>query len=109
MYKRQVRLHIDQITGTKDQYALDQNLLKLIPNPSSDYFQIENQGFEFDHLSNIDLRIYSIDGKLITARKWGNNQNQSELINIESLAAGVYQVVVGDQQSNYFSKSLIVE
>ncbi len=104
-----VRLHIDQLSNTEDHLAVDQNLLELIPNPSSNYFRIENKGFEFDQIDNIQLKIYSMDGKLVLVKNWGNQPNQSATINIDDLASGIYQVVVGDQKTDIFSKSLVVE
>jgi len=103
-----VRLHIDQISSV-DQPIANQDLIRILPNPTSDFFQIKNEGVIIGRTNELNLKIFSSDGKLVQVSPWGDQVVQSELINIGQLPPGIYNVVVGDAQQDYVTKRLVVQ
>lgn len=77
--------------GIKE-YNIESNFCSVYPNPASQNLQIViNNGF-FQRLDNeIELAVYSIDGRLVKSDKLKKNDLQNNnKFNIESLSKGLY-------------------
>ncbi len=87
LYESGVASSCDYITGIKD-IALNENLVKIYPNPSSSELNIEMENFSN---SNYSVEIYSRIGQKLSSRKMNE-----KLISLstDNLANGSYLVLV---------------
>lgn len=69
------------------------NRLQLFPNPTSDFLNI---GYQTDETTNIDLKIISIDGRVIYADILTDKSIFSHRIDISSLQNGLYFVILNN-------------
>lgn len=105
-----VRLHISSVSPTKDISLPDQNFMQIFPNPSTHYFEVSNKGFDFENPHDVQLSIFSLDGKNMGAWSWGNNLQFSNRINISKLPKGMYEILIGTpNQPAIFAKPLLIE
>lgn len=69
------------------------NRLQLFPNPTHDFLNI---GYQTDETTNIDLKIISIDGRVIYADILTGKAVFSHKIDISSLQNGLYFVILNN-------------
>lgn len=75
--------------------ALD---VQLFPNPTSD---IVNLSFSLPESKNINIQIYSMDGKVLTEKSYGNLIGKQNLtMDISSFASGNYMVSVNTENNS---------
>ena len=63
------------------------NALNIFPNPSNDFV---NVSFGLASSEDIELTVYSVDGKVIEARSFSNESNVNTTFNTSSYKHGVY-------------------
>ena len=102
--------YTDKVTSTfvKAGFELENSSeeMSIYPNPASDYFTLD---LKLDEEIDLDIRIYDINGRLVSTKKDMNCVGSySKQINISDLAPGVYLVVVKGDDINY-SKRLVVK
>jgi len=80
--------------------------MSIYPNPASDYFNLD---LMLDEEIDLDIRIYDINGRLVSSKKDMNCVGSySKQVNISDLVSGVYLVVVKGGDIS-FSKRLVVK
>ncbi len=102
--------YTDKVTSTfvKAGFELENSSeeMSIYPNPASDYFTLD---LKLDEEIDLDIRIYDINGRLVSTKKDMNCVGSySKQINISGLVPGVYMVVVKGDDINY-SKRLVVK
>ncbi|MBI1227433.1 MAG: T9SS type A sorting domain-containing protein [Bacteroidetes bacterium] len=75
------------------------------PNPAGDYV---NLTYNFENLTNLDVRLVNSLGQLMVERRLDNAVNGSERLNISSLPSGAYTVVFSNGEQSV-AKRLIVQ
>ncbi len=81
--------------------------LDVFPNPATDNITIELRDLD---ASNIQFEIFSMDGKeLLDVAKQVNASDFTFNMNINSLSAGLYYLIVTDDQNRSLHKKLVVE
>lgn len=73
---------------------LSKSLIRVYPNPTSDYLKIENAKI------NSEYQILSLDGKLVQAGKINANSQ----LNVSNLAKGIYVLKVNNQVLKFLKK-----
>lgn len=80
--------------STNDLYS--KNKIEIYPNPAQDFLK-----FKGDFLNNIEVKIYSIDGKLV---KNDSISKISNILNISDLTKGAYVVIIKSGKNHYTHK-----
>lgn len=92
--------HCDTYTGVGINEGPDEVQLKLYPNPTSGRFSLD---FEQPVVEALDLKIFSIQGKLIHAAKINDQFND---ISLPEIADGMYFVTVEDGHGHRWTRRL---
>lgn len=79
-----------------DDFAIQNNSVKIYPNPTNDTFEIASE----DSFSNMEL--YDITGRII--KNWSEKQNQYSVSNINN---GVYTLVINLNNKSKIIKKII--
>lgn len=66
------------------------DIYTIFPNPASTSFTITQKQSEMDHILEMDIEIFTMQGNLVTKQKVENGQN----IDISNLPVGVYSIVI---------------
>ena len=85
------------ISAINNPEILEQELLTVYPNPTSNFIAIETGNFNSETL---EMSIYDNTGRLLRSEK----MNASELINVTDLSAGIYYLKVNGKEGNRISQ-----
>lgn len=81
-------LNFDNLITSLDDLEINNEALKLFPNPTSDYFTLDfDNPIEFEAIVNI----YDVVGKLVSSEQLLNGRQQ---INVSSLNEGIYMIEI---------------
>lgn len=103
--------YTDKVTSTFVRAGLElengsQEEMSIYPNPASDYFTLD---LILDEEIDLDIRIYDINGRLVSSKKEMNCiGSYSKQVDISNLVSGVYMLVVKGHEIR-FSKRLVVK
>lgn len=118
-YIRELRCYSDTEIGTlefvnvicdlvkTDSEGLKTQQIELYPNPVQDALKIKNVKSINKELVEVELEIYTLEGKKIYAKKLALFSNQSEHINMSHLNRGFYVVRLIINNDNYYLTKLI--
>lgn len=95
--KSQGTFEFEDKTGIDSQIALVD--FTVYPNPAQDIIKIESKSYKSV------LKIYSIDGKLVSNKIISNNAE----INVAGFASGIYTVVLTDENGNVGKQRFVKE
>ena len=91
---------------TTDIYTIGDNKLNIYPNPSNGVFNIDFTG---DNNYNVDIQVFSIDGKMILSNQVEINKNNSTTkIDLSNKKSGVYILKIS-LDNNILTKYLILK
>lgn len=95
-----------RISTSDKELILPENSISLAPNPAADYTQIN---FNFDEMMNdVDINIVDVNGRTVTTKALRNIQKDNFRLDISSLNAGVYNIVVRTEKG-MTTKSLVIQ
>lgn len=92
-----LRAEVDPV----DVITMDNESIKLFPNPAADHINIETAGLE-----NMNIQIVNINGSVVL-----NTINKTNSIDISGLANGIYllKVISSDNSQNYTTRFCIAK
>lgn len=92
-----LRAEVDPV----DVITMDNESIKLFPNPAADHINIEAIGFE-----NMNIQIVNVNGSVVL-----NTVNTTNAIDISGLANGIYflKVISSDNSQNYTTRFCIAK
>ncbi len=92
--------NITQVKTATSVESISSNVdLQLYPNPAS---EIVNLAFNLSERKNVNVQIYSMDGKIISQNTYNDLIGQQNLnLNIKGLASGTYMVSVSADGKSY--------
>lgn len=84
----------------------DENKLKVYPNPSTDQVQLN---YELNAPSTVYVSIYDVTGKMVYSEDYGTQTNgvYSQKVDVNTLDAGSYTVILTTSQGNSVRKLII--
>jgi hypothetical protein len=109
-----VRYETDAILVAKAAVELlpvfENSNLSVLPNPSSDFVQIDFNSKNFESTANLTITIFDLNGKLVREVYRGNIEQQelSFKINLVGLSSGTY-TVIANVEGEEEMKKLIIE
>ncbi|MEM7368768.1 MAG: T9SS type A sorting domain-containing protein [Bacteroidota bacterium] len=98
--------------NSEDTFVSDQVLsLDIYPNPANQILNIHWGGMEFDEFQ---LRVYSIDGRLVWANShvshsWWNGQQFSIMIDVDTWASGTYLILLYNNSHQILSYKRMIK
>lgn len=100
-----IRWNIRAITSDRE-LILPENNVAVSPNPASDYTQIN---FNFSEVMNVvDVNVVDVNGRTIMTNVLRNIQSDNYRLDVSSLNAGVYSLVVRTEKG-IATKSLVIQ
>ncbi len=97
-------IYIDNISFTQDvsiEQQTERNDVVVYPNPAQDYINIKADNMQ---ISNVSL--YDMTGRQVLQKEWHQNSNR---IDISSLNAGLYQLLIISGQDRIMKKVMVTD
>lgn len=91
-----------QTTSNKSIRSLNENSIKLHPNPAKDKFIVSSSNDEL-----LSIEVYNIYGRIVKSHK--NIDNQKLLVNINNLPEGYYFVQILTRNGQRINKKILIE
>ncbi len=89
--------------GKKEAFVIDQQAIKVYPNPAKDYLVIELMGYE----GELALQLIDAKGQQIIVKQI-QSKSMQEVINLKEISSGVYQLLIFEGEKQLFTQKVVI-